>query len=36
MHLSRQLAALSFVAEKRLAGDGGEAGRLLLQVLSKH
>lgn len=34
MQFSRQVAALTFVAEKRLAGDGGEAGRLLLQALS--
>jgi len=34
MQLSRQVVA-SFIAEKRLAGDVGEAGRLLLQALSK-
>jgi signal transduction histidine kinase/CheY-like chemotaxis protein len=34
MQLSRYVAALFFIAEKRLAGDGGEAGRLLLQTLN--
>ena len=34
MHFSKQVAALTFIAEKRLIGDGGEAGRLLLQALS--
>lgn len=33
-HFSKQVAALSFISEKRLTGDGGEAGRLLLQAIS--